>query len=140
MKLRLASIIMLLFIMFGCKKDKDDATDFLTSKTWKMGIRDKNPSSRPPGLFTYHSVPTCIQDDIYHFKKDGVLEITRNGEKCDEAELSKVVLSYSYNRENGELIIDGVKYVIFEHSAQQIKYYGVLPHATGYDYNVYMLQ
>lgn len=129
-----------LFTFSSCKKDNKNSTDIFTSKTWKRGLTDKNPSTNPPGKVLYSPVQNCEKDDTFKFATDGSFIINRSTEKCDLDESQNETDTYTLNRTTRELVISGVRYILAEESSNQIKYYVTIPSQTGYDYLVFLLQ
>jgi hypothetical protein len=129
-----------LFTFSGCKKDNKNSTDIFTSKTWKRGLTDKNPSTNPPGKVLYNPVQNCEKDDTFKFATDGSFIVNRNAEKCDPDELQNETDTYTLNTTTKEFVINGVSYTLAEESANQIKYYVAIPSQTGYNYMVFLLQ
>jgi len=125
-------------LLSSCKKD-DVTADILLSTTWKPGMQDKNPASGPHGSIRYSAVLTCQQDDTYRFDSKGKLTINQGTNKCSTDEPATKSLSYSYNRETKELIIDGIRYTVVEETEEQVKYYVPVAYATGSEYLVYLL-
>lgn len=129
-------------VAIACKKDKT-TIDILTSKSWKPSINDKNPALTPgiPGVnVSYYPVQECDKDDTYTFAKNGKLTINYGSNKCVDDQPTTLVLDYSYNRANNELIIDGQKFTVISEKTEQLKYYAPLPHNTGYEYVVHLLE
>jgi hypothetical protein len=127
-------------------KDKNLANaNILTSKSWKRGLVDKNPSTNPnldygSNPVLYSAIPTCQQDDILHFSSNSTLTIDNGANKCSSNEQATETVNYSYNETNKEVTIDGVKYQVAEMSSSQIKYYAPLPPPTSYSYIIFLLQ
>lgn len=127
-------------VPFGCNKRDESTPDILTAKTWKRATQDKNPSSNPGGDVIYYAVKDCEKDDRFKFSVHGQLTIDQGSQKCDPDESEIVHLNYTLNRETKELVIDGIAYTLAEESADQIKYYTVIPATTSYLYVIYLLQ
>lgn len=124
----------------SCQKNDDvEPTSFIQSKEWKPGLIDKKPSTNPSGRILYSAVQNCQKDDSYRFNTDNTLTINQGKEKCSTNEAAIKNVSYSYNSNNKELIIDGRKYTLAEESTVQLKYFAPLPSNTGYDYIVFLL-
>ena len=141
MKIKLLTIIVLTFFSFlSCKKDGENSSNILTSKTWKKSLNDKNPSTNPAGTILYYAVKNCEQDDIFKFGLDGNLILNRSTDKCDQTELQTETQTYTINRTTKELIINGTKFTLAEESGSQIKYYASIPAVTGFQYLIYLLQ
>lgn len=135
------SFVIIIVFLNACKKDNGEiTTSFLTSKTWKRALADKNTSTNPPGRILYDPRLDCQKDDIYQFSSDGTLRIDKGANKCNQNELNNETLAYTYKKDNKELLIDGKKYTLAEESNNQIKYYTRMPSITGYDYIVYLLE
>jgi hypothetical protein len=113
----------------NCKKE-ENVSDILTSKTWKRGSVDLNPSTNPVGEHQYHPILNCHTDDRYTFRKDGNLVIERGTNKCDPNEIQTKTILYSIDRETNKLIIDSTSYTLAEESDNQIKYYKPVPSGT----------
>jgi hypothetical protein len=142
MKINFFLIITFYLVAFSnCKKDDEGSANTITSKIWKRGIVDLNPSTNPSGEFLYDPVRACDKDDSFKFGTDGNLVINRNTVKCDEAELQNDTLAYTINRTTKELIIDSVKYTLVEESSKQIKYYVRAPSSANFNrYIIILLQ
>jgi hypothetical protein len=121
----------------GCKK-KDDSV--LTSKTWRKSRNDKNAATNPPGSVFYLFASPCELDDTYSFETNGNLKITSGASACFSGEAPEINKSYSLNRSNKELIIDGNKYTLAEETKEQLKYYSPAPSVTGFQYVVYIFE
>jgi len=135
------SALAFLIVISACKKDEsEEIIDILTSKTWKYGLEDINTSTNPSGTNVYYAVEECEQDNSFLFKTDGTLVITNGTKKCNDTETATTTLSYSYNKQTKELIIDGVKYKVVEENKTQFKYIAVVPSGTGYNNVIYLLQ
>jgi len=136
----------LLFMLFitlfsSCKKeDENEPTNLLTAKTWTPGLIDKNTSTNPSGRIIYNAVLNCQKDDSYRFSSNGTLTINQGTEKCNNNESVAKTVSYTYNQDTKELIIDGIRYTLAEESTSQIKYYTLINPSTGYDYMVFLLE
>jgi hypothetical protein len=139
-KTLLPFILIAIFSLTNCKKDNPGSSDILLSKTWKKALSDKNPSSNPSGTVTYYAVQNCEKDDIFKFNSDGKLTLNKNADKCDPNENQNVTQSYTINRTSKELVIDGTKFTLAEETNSQIKYYTVVPSATGFQYLIFLLQ
>ena len=137
---QLLNLALLAIVSLNCKKDNVDSASFLLDKSWKRGISDKNIYSNPSGRILYAAVSNCQQDDIYDFKPDGTLSITKGTERCNVVELASEVQTYSYNKRTKELTINGIKYKLAEESEDQIKYFAALPAESGSDYMVFLLE
>jgi hypothetical protein len=124
----------------SCKKSVENPIDILTSKTWKKGIIDKNPSTNPSGTVLYSAVRDCENDDTFQFGSDGNLIVNRGADKCDPNELVTVSEPYTLNRKENELIIKGVRFTLAEESSTQIKYYAQPGPGSGYQYVIFLLQ
>lgn len=135
---QLPVLLMAVFFCLQCKKDNQQ-TNTLTVNKWKRGLIDKNVASNPHGRILYYAVLDCQKDEELRFNPGGTLIITYGADKCDPDEPENEVLPYTYNRAGKELVIDAVKYTLAEETENQIKYYAVVPSATGYDYLVYLL-
>lgn len=132
--------ILIAIFLTNCKKDNPGSSDILISKTWKRALNDKNPSTNPSGPIIYYAVQNCEKDDTFKFNSDGTLALDRSANKCDLGENQNVTQSYTVNRTNKELVIEGTKYTLAEETDSQIKYYTVIPSATGVQYLIYLLQ
>ena len=141
MKTNLLIATLLFTIAFlSCSKDKDDQINTLTSKTWKRGKTDLNPTTNPQGPILYYAVLNCEADDTFKFNGDGSLTINRNNDKCNQDELQNENQSYSLNRPGKELIVNGTTYTLAEESNNQIKYYAVIPTTSGFQSLIFLLQ
>jgi len=136
----LAIIPFTFFIFSGCKKDSKKTADILTSKTWKIGLTDKNPSTNPQGSIMYNPAPNCTMDDTFKFGPDGKLVLNRNTEKCGQNELQTETQTYTINRATKKLTIDGMEFNLAEESNIQIKYYAAIPSTTGFVNMIFLLQ
>ena len=112
----------------------------LTSKTWKRGMVDKNPSTNPYGGVQYYPVQNCEKDDTFKFGSNNKLAINQGTNKCNSNEPATKTVSYSYTDSNKELIIDGTKYIVAEESKAQIKYYAPVPTSGGFSNVVFLLE
>lgn len=142
--LKLLLGLSLMFLCFGCKKEKDkeqDPIDILTSKTWKFSLVDKNPSSGGTDANTIsYVVAECFRDNIFEFKKDGTVLLYTGKIKCIDGEQDIKQSTYSYNRDTKEISIDGVKSIVLELTKTQFKYKAPLPFNTGYSYALVILE
>lgn len=119
------------FILISCEKENNSETDFLYSKTWKIGLTDKNPSSNPNGRIIYSAPQQCNLDDTYTFKEDNnQLVINKGNEKCSATESDPETLSFSVNTSKKVLTIGNDTYTIIDFSESQIKY--GMPISSGY--------
>lgn len=135
------NMLLFLFLLSSCaKEDETTPANLLVSKTWKKGTVDKNPDSNPPGRVLYRPLLDCEKDDLLTFDSTNKLTINEGKLKCDSSEPAVKTLSYSYNASTNELIIDGFIYTVAHASKDQIKYHSHLPHHTGYDYMIYLLE
>jgi hypothetical protein len=123
-------ILTVYLIAFSNCKKEEHQSDILTSKTWKRGSVDLNPSTNPQGEHQYYPIFNCDIDDKYTFRKDGNLVIDRGTKKCDPNEIQTETLIYSIDRETNKLIIDSISYILAEESETQIKYYKPVPGGT----------
>ncbi|RZK90602.1 MAG: hypothetical protein EOO98_07995 [Pedobacter sp.] len=85
MKKRFTFVIALAIVctfIFGCKKDKEEPIDILTSKTWKWATVDKNPSTNPKGKIVYREPWGCELDDRFSFYANGTYEVKNPDSKC----------------------------------------------------------
>jgi hypothetical protein len=127
--------------LVGCKKEKETVnSSLITSKLWKKGTTDKNPSTNPNGVILYESVSECQLDDTYKFNTDGTLTIQHGSSKCNANEPGTETLKYSYNSTTHELTINNVKYSVAEESASQLKYFASVPVQSTVSYLVFLLQ
>ena len=133
-------IITAVFLFTNCKKDNSSSSDILISKSWKRALIDKNPSTNPSNNVVYYAVQNCEKDDTFKFNSDGKLLLNRNTNKCDQSETQNITQSYTINKEKKELVIDGTIYILAEETSSQIKYYSVMPSATGFQYQIFLLQ
>lgn len=130
-----------LFAFSNCKKEGESLSDFLTSKTWKKGSVDLNPSTNPPGEHQYDPIRNCDTDDRFTFTRDGNLVIERGSNKCDPNEQQYETLKYSIDRETNILIIDSTTFTLSEESQNQIKYYKPVPNGSYLtNYIIFLLQ
>lgn len=125
--------------MLGCFKNENimDNGSILTSKKWKRGLTDLNPSSNPKGKTIYYAVKDCEKDDTLKFDSNS-LTISENDNKCGEKEIISV--HYTIDREKKEITINNQTYKIAEETENQIKYYSVISSSTGYDFLIYLFQ
>ena len=137
----LVVIFTIYLIAFSNCKKEEHLSDILTSKTWKRGSVDLNPSTNPAGEYQYYPIWYCDTDDKYTFSKDGNLVIERGANKCEPDEIQTETLLYSIDRETNILIIDSTTYILAEESETQIKYYILVPHGTNLtNYVIFLLQ
>jgi len=135
----LAILSFAILSLSGCNTDDEKSSDFLTSKTWKRGLIDKNPSSNPEGAL-YYGVQSCEMDDTFKFGSDGKVILDRKIEKCDQSEVQTETLTYLLNTSAKEFTLDGTRYTLAEASESQIKYYVAIPAQTGYGTLIFLLQ
>lgn len=119
-------------VFVNCDKNNNVPEDILSSKVWNRAIIDLNSSTNPSGEVSYYLVSDCELDDSFNFKSDGTLVINRNENKCDPNEIQYDTLSYSIDRTNKELVIDGFTYTLLEESLNQIKYSALVPYGTSF--------
>ena len=82
----------------NCKKE-EQLSAILTSKTWKRGSVDLNPSTNPEGVNQYYPILNCHTDDRYMLRKDGNLVIDRGTNKCGPNKIQTETLLCSIDRE-----------------------------------------
>ena len=142
MKTNIIIIFAFLLVAFtNCKKEDNGSVNILCSKTWERGVVDLNSLTNPSGEILYEPVPDCVKDDSFRFNSDGIILINRNSNKCDQNELQNESLSYSIDRTEKELIIDGITYTLLEESHNQIKYSAFVPNGTSFGRNlIFLLQ
>jgi hypothetical protein len=69
------------------------------------------------------------------------LNINRGTTKCEDDEASAENFDYHIDFANKKITIDGFTYELAEISETQLKYYHILPAATGYNHAIiYMLE
>lgn len=130
-----------IFTLPACKKDTGNPPkNILSSKTWKRGLTDKNPSTNPPGKIIYYAVKDCEKDDTFKFDPDGELTLNRNNSQCNPDEQKVALLTYALQEETKKLTIDGTDYILLEESKNQVKYGAALSSGTGNEYLVFLLQ
>lgn len=139
--LLLAAAISVVFT--NCEKNTSAPQDkeALSSKTWKRGTQDKNPSANPANVLFY-PVQTCEQDDTFTFAADGTVLIDQGAVKCSQNEPRTVSQSYSIDRATRELRINGQKFKLLEETREQIKYSAELPPVNGAGFSslIFLLQ
>ena len=141
MKTKLSTFITLTLItFFACNKDENSSNTIITSKTWKRALIDKNPSTNPQGVISYYAVLDCEKDDTFKFESSDNLVINRGTNKCETNESQNSTQTYTLNRANKELVINGTRFTLVEESSEQIKYYATLPMASGFSQVIYLLQ
>ena len=128
-----------IFIFSGCSKNNENIADALTSKTWKKGLVDKNPSTNPKERTMYSPIYDCEKDDTYKFRSDEKLVLNKSTVKCDQNESQTETHNYTIDRANKRLIINGYPYSLAEESATQIKYYAAVPFSDGLVNVIYLL-
>ncbi len=125
MKKRLSFIIALVIIctfFVGCKKDKEEPIDILTSKTWKRATVDKNPSTNPKGSIKYFEISGCVKDDVFYFYNNGTYEIKNPDGTC-ATQISGFNIS-KYNLNSNEFYVGNSSAgTIAEISKKQLKFY-----------------
>ncbi|KHJ37477.1 hypothetical protein PBAC_23210 [Pedobacter glucosidilyticus] len=141
MKIKLSVFLTLtLLTLLACNKDEDSSSTTITSKIWKRALIDKNPSTNPQGAMSYYAVLDCEKDDTFKFESNGNLVINRGANKCETSEDSNNTQTYTLNRANKELLINGARFTLAEESSEQIKYYATLPMASGFSQVIFLLQ
>ena len=131
----------LMLLVFACKKDEsEEIIEVLTSKTWKLGLKDLYTATNPSGASSYYAVPECEQDDTFLFKTDGTLVITYGTKKCDGNTATTKAVSYIFNKQTKELTIDGQKFNVTEENKTQFKYIKTVPGTSGTNNVIYLLQ
>jgi hypothetical protein len=126
--------------LLSCKKQgvqSDSEREILLSKSWKLAIKDKNVSSNPSGVILYAEL-VCTGDDRYKFEANNVLKVLKEKGNCFLYKPDD--FAGSYNLSTRELSYDGSTYKIAEISANQIKFYRILPSTTNYQVLVYLLE
>jgi|GEM_PF-6524485 len=103
----------------ACKDKNEDgnsvsAREIVLSKTWKRGLEDKTPSVLPSGRSSYND--------------------------CLENESSVESVSYTYNKESGELVMSGLRYKVLENSKNQVRFNLATASVSRYDNIVYLNQ
>ncbi len=138
-KLTKISLLLVFTFVLSCSEDDNNVknTSILTSKVWKRGMKDLNPSTNPPGNIIYYAVKNCEQDDTFKFDSNS-LTINDNQNKCGEEEIKSV--PYKIDRKKKEITINNQIYKIAEETKNQIKYYAPVPHSSGYDFEIFLLQ
>jgi hypothetical protein len=138
---RLATLTLIMFV-FACKKDEsEEIIDVLTSKTWRLGLKDLNTTTNPGGTAnTYYAVPECEQDDTFLFKTDGTLVINYGTKKCEGNAATTKTVNYNFNKQTKEITIDGQKFNVAEENKTQFKYVKVIPGTSGVSNVIYLLQ
>jgi hypothetical protein len=131
-------LFLLLFLCLSCEKENKSELDILRSKTWKVGIVDKNTATSPNGRLLYNAVLECDKDDLYTFLQNGYLGINYGKERCENNKEQEI--KYSYNKNSKKLTIDGTEYQVLEINKIQIKYCAELSPGTNYDYLIFLLQ
>lgn len=132
MKTKILSFLVLFtFVFLSCKKNEDNASVSLTSKTWKRTLVDKNTATNPSGSVMYYARQDCEKDDTFKFGEDAKLIINKGSSKCDASEAQTVTENYSFNATTKELVINGDKFTLAEISKTQLKYYTPLPPVSG---------
>jgi hypothetical protein len=127
----------------ACKKAKTDTTtaDLLTAKTWKYATVDNNVASNPKsGTLLYAPIAACLADNVYTFGSDGKLIINNGSNHCDAGEGAVTSYSYSIDKTNNTIIINGTLFTIAEITETQLKYYAVVPGTSGVQNLVYIFQ
>ncbi|WP_017259855.1 hypothetical protein [Pedobacter arcticus] len=127
MKTKILSVLMFFALAFlSCKKD-NDKVNFLTSKTWKLALVDKNtstnPLTNPAGRVVYYAIQDFEKDDTFKFGADGKLTINRGALKSSADQQQTEIQNYSFNSTTQELTINTGKYTLAEQSEKQLKYY-----------------
>jgi hypothetical protein len=141
MKIKLSALISLAFLtLLACNKDEDSSSTTITSKIWKIALIDKNPSTNPQGTISYYAVLDCEKDDTFKFESNGNLIIYRGASKCEVNETQNITQTYTLNRANKELVINGTRFILLEESKDQIKYYAVLPMVSETSSMIFLLQ
>lgn len=133
-------MLLIVLTLSNCKKDSESAPNLLTSKTWKYGLIDKNPSTNPPGANAYYAVHDCEKDDTFKFGSDGKSERFSNTNNCGVNEPPVLTRTYTYNSKTKELTINGDKFTIAEESNSQIKYYIPITRTNGVENLIFLLQ
>jgi len=125
MKKRLSFITALAVVctfFVGCKKDKEEPIDILTSKTWKRAAVDKNPSTNPKGSIKYFEISGCVKDDVFYFYDNGTYEIKNPDGTCS-TQMSGFKIS-KYNLNSNEFYLgNSTVGEIAEISKKQLKIY-----------------
>ena len=140
-KITLLTLLSFIFLFSSCSKDDETVpSNILTSKTWKRGMVDKNPSSSPSGSVLYYPVQECEKDDTFRFGSDSKLTVNQGASKCDKNEPASKTVTYSYDEKANTLTIDGINYSVAEMSKSQIKYYIPFASSTGYANYIFLLE
>jgi len=137
------SMFSLVFLSCDNDNEKKDEIGILTSKAWKRGMIDKNPSTNPSYMESktiYYAVLNCEQDDSFIFSSDGSLVINHGSFLCEEDKNTEEKGTFSYDKTSNKLTINGLEYNVLEITDVQVKYSLNIPSATGYSYLTYMLQ
>lgn len=134
--------LLLLVLVVSCKKDKNqDLLTILTSKTWKYSLADKNPSTNGTGVaIPFNVIAECEKDNVFQFKNDGNLLVQSGITKCAPTDPATKTVTYSYNAQTQELILDGIKCTVLELTKDQLKYKAPVPYQTGYVYVMFILE
>lgn len=139
--LKRIATLSLLFFLFACKKEEsEEIIDVLTSKTWRLALKDLNTATNPNGTNAYYAVPECEQDDTFLFKADGTLLINHGTKKCNGNTAATKTVNYAFNQQTKELTIDGQKFNVVEENKTQLKYIKVVPGTSGTSNVIYLLQ
>lgn len=138
-KVQLLALVVLV-ILSACKKTKTvNALDFaLTVRPWKIALTDNNPATNPKGAVVYTAEPTCKLDDTFTYNMSGELKVNTGSNHCDPAELSNFTLEYYHDKASNSITIDNKNYKIAELSDTQLKFYTIVPTATGFENDIYI--
>lgn len=125
MKKRLSFILALAVVcsfFVGCKKDKEEPIDILTSKAWKRAAVDKNPSTNPKGTIKYLENLDCLKGDVFYFYDNGTYEIKNPDGTCPTQTYG--FKNSKYNLNSNEFYFgSGPAGTIAEISKNQLKFY-----------------
>lgn len=125
MKKIILLLILVLPLLSACKKDEKPAITWslLAGRVWKHTLKDKNPSTNPPGLIRNLVLFDCQYDDTYLFGQDGSVLVDNGDVTCLEDYPRQEKQEYVINKGTNSLTIASYPYHVAEISEVQLKLY-----------------
>ena len=101
-------VISFIIVSLSCKKEKDDPkTKLLTQAEWKISKHEEKINS-DPYIDYFPSLPSCSQDDKYHFKTDNTYELNEGATKCNSSDPDIISTGgWQFTQNGAKISIDG---------------------------------
>ena len=106
----------------ACQKDDDTNTEtsgqeILTSGQWMVTAATANPPVTIGGIpFSnlYLVAPTCLKDNYYVFKTDGIAELNEGATKCNPTDPQTLSQTWSLSSDEKSITINTTQYTVLE--------------------------